>query len=211
MTATNSIAADAASTVASGLNRQERRLQAKAARRGKPVGKIRAQLIPTGSHLDAILRCRPYSNEPIPGSWLDCDTQAAAEKSIASVQAAFDSIKARTTLPDDETDFERLSHALAISCIRAGQIAGDDQTTNPMLRILILGNAALRRLLNRRRAEGVWCFDGPALVAIPAALELYADIVRVSSPAQMTNAADMRMLDKTGAVREPMFTKGEPA
>lgn len=211
MTATNSIAADAASTGASGPNRQERRLQAKAARRGKPGHQNRAQLIPMASHLDVIMRCRPYSDEPIPGSWADCGTQAAAEKSIAKALAAFESIKARTTPPDDEANFELLSHALGISCIRAGQIAGSDQATNPMLPILIMGNAALRRLLNRRRAEGVWCFDGPALVDLPVALEQYAEIVRASSPAQMVNAYDLRMLDKTGAVRESMFPEADPA
>jgi hypothetical protein len=211
MTATNSIAADAASTGASGLNRQERRLQAKAARRGKPGHATQVQMIPTASHLDVILRCRPYSSEPIPGSWLDCDTQAAAERSIAKALAAFESIKTRKAPPDDERDFETLSHALGISCIRAGQIAGDDMATNTLLPIFILGNAALRRLMHRRRESGVWCFDGPALVDLPLALEQYAEIVRASSPAQMVNAADMRMLHKTGAVRESMFAEGEPA
>lgn len=210
MTATNSIAAHAASTGASVPNRQERRLQAKAARRGKPSHQNRAQLIPMAAHLDAIMRCRPYSDEPIPGSWLDCSTRPAAERSIAKALAAFEAIKTRATPPEDERDFETLSHALGISCIRAGQIAGDDMATNTLLPIFILGNAALRRLMNRRRESGVWCFDGPALVDLPLALEQYAEIVRASSPAQMVNAADMRMLHITGAVRESMFSEAGP-
>lgn len=151
--------------------------------------------------LDAIQRSAPYSDEPIIGSWLP-GTQTAATASIKRVRAAFDSIKARTTPPEDERGFETLSHALGISCIRAGQIAGSDQATNPMLPILIMGNAALRRLLNRRRAEGVWCFDGPALADLTVALDQYEEIVQASSPAQMTQALDMRYLALTGAVQE---------
>lgn len=151
--------------------------------------------------LDAIQRSAPYSNEPIIGSWLP-GTQTAATGSINRVRSAFNSIKARTTPPENVENFDLLSHALGVSCIRAGQIAGGDQATNPMLPILILGNAALRRLLNRRRAEGVWCFDGPALADLTVALDQYEEIVQASSPAQMTQALDMRYLALTGAVQE---------
>lgn len=140
--------------------------------------------------LNVINRCRPYTDEaPIGGI---VGTESAATKAMLVVRSAFDSLKAGEIDPQDESTYDKLAHAIGVACIRAGQIGGSDIDTNPMLEILVPGNAALRRCLDRRRNLGVWGLDGPAIVQINAAIEVYEAIVQASSPAQMTRACDIR-------------------
>lgn len=140
--------------------------------------------------LNVVNRCRPYTPEaPIGGIE---GTESAATKAMLIVRQAFDSIKAGEVDPQDESTYDKLAHALGIACIRAGQIGGSDVSTNPMLQILIPGNAALRRCLDRRRKRGVWGLDGPAIAEITEAIEVYEAIVQASSPAQMTMACEIR-------------------
>jgi len=154
-----------------------------------------------GAFVTLIQKCRPYTAEPLIGMNI-APTMTAATKSMTKVREAYISIKTRMTPPDNELDFELLTHALGVATIRACQIAGDDVDNNPMLPIVVAGNAALRRLLNRRRATGVWGFDGPAIEEVAEALELYDTIIMASTPAQMMCANDIRLLDKFGSVRE---------
>jgi hypothetical protein len=144
-----------------------------------------------GAFLDAIQRCKPYSEEPIIGSWLP-GTYDTAERAIKLVRGAFDSLKAGTTPPDTEKDFDLVSHGLGVACIRAGQIAGTAPEDNLMLPPLIAGNVALRAVLARRRKWGKWELISADVYALDWAIEIYETIVRASSPAQMSDAVDLR-------------------
>ena len=124
-----------------------------------------------GAFITLLQKCRAYTDEPIPGTTM-VGTITAATKSMLKVREAYISIKARSTAPDNTLDFELLTHALGVATIRACQIAGTETDSNPMLPIVIAGNAALRRLINRRRVSGVWGLDGPAIDEIAAAIDL---------------------------------------
>jgi hypothetical protein len=73
-----------------------------------------------------------------------------------------------------------------------------------MLQAIVPANAALRRLLNRRRTTGVWGFDGPALLEVAAAIEVYDTVMLSGSPAQMLAATDLYAARELGCVTETL-------
>lgn len=180
------------------LNRAQRR----AAKHNKPKS-LRGQ-INKPSWLDVIQRCKPYDDEPIPGSWLP-GTQDVAERSIKLVRDAFDSLKTGSP-PDTERDFDLISHALGVSIIRAGQIAGEVIEDNIMLPPLIDANKAMRAVLARRRKWGKWELISAEIETLDYALEIYEVIVRASSPAQMSEAVDLRREALKGQFLETLET-----
>lgn len=143
--------------------------------------------------LNTIQRCAGYTDEAPLGSWLPTGTQGAADGAIARVTSAFEAFKADAVTPEDEEQFDLLAHALGVSCIRAGQIAGNVPEHNAMLPPLIAGNHALRRMLARRRKWSKWEMLAKDAAELDWAVEIYETIVRASSPAQMTEASDLRM------------------
>lgn len=143
-------------------------------------------------YLNAISRCRPYSDEVLPGATTGETTQAAAEKSLKLVDMAYRSLKAGKTHANDADDFNRLAHALGISEIRAEQIAGLDHAQNAMLPILAAGNAVLDKIKARRIKWGKWEVLPTEAETIFDALEVYETILLASSPAQMSDAVDKR-------------------
>lgn len=149
-----------------------------------------------------IQRCRPYDDTVLPGNI--APTMPAARKSMLRVREAFDSIKRRQTPPANTLHFDLLTHAMAVSTIRAIQIAGDAPESNQALQVIIPANAALRRLLNRRRTTGVWGLDGPAIEEIAAAVDAYEVIVTSSTPAEMLAATDLHLVSKHGGVVETL-------
>ena len=197
MTAVNSVAQDAAITKDSVQNRAQRR----AAKHRKPRS-LRG-LVNVPAFLDVIQRCAPYSGESLPGSNLN-GTQEAADRAIGLVRNAFDSLKSGLTQPDSEEHFDLLAHGLGVSCIRAGQIAGAVPEDNPMLPPLIAGNAALRCVLSRRRKWGKWELIAPEVETLDWALEIYVTIVRASSPAQMSDAVELRKIALKGQMLESL-------
>lgn len=150
--------------------------------------------------LNTIQRCAGYTDEAPIGSWLPTGTQGAADGAIARVKSAFEAFKAGTVVPEDEEQFDLMAHALGVSCIRASQIAGPIPESNAMLAPLIAGNHALRRMLARRRKWNKWEMLDKDAAELDWAVEIYETIVRASSPAQMTEASDLRM--KAFASRE---------
>lgn len=181
------------------LNRAQRR----AAKHNKP--KSLRGMINKPSWLDVIQRCAPYSEEQIPGSYLE-GTQEAADRAVKLVRDAFDSLKAGATPPDTERDFDLISHALGVSIIRAGQIAGEVIENNLMLPPLIDGNKAMRAVLARRRKWGKWELLAAEADALDYALEIFETIVRASSPAQMNEAVELRKVALKGRFIESLET-----
>ena len=142
--------------------------------------------------LNTIQRCTGYSTESLPGSWLPV-TQDAADAALARVKAAFASMRAGQTPASNEEHLDLIAHALGVACIRAGQIAGEKPEDNIMLPPLISANSAMRKVLTRFKRFKKWEMLPPEIEAVDWALEIYETILLASSPAQMTEAADMRM------------------
>lgn len=142
--------------------------------------------------LDALTRCRPYTDEPIPGSWLATGTQEAASNAMATVRESFIRLQDGLTPPTDEDDFNRLAHALGVASIRAWQIAGEDPATNEMLLPLNSGNAALKRVRARFLTWNKWELLAADTAAIDWAVEIYEAVVQASSPAQMSDVCNKR-------------------
>ena len=142
--------------------------------------------------LNAISRCRPYTDEIIPGAVAKEPTQDAAEKSVKLVEGAYKRIQTGQTDPNDADDFNRLAHALGIAEIRAEQIAGKDHASNPMLPILATGNAVLGQVRARRSKWGKWEMLPAEADFVFDALEVYEEILLASSPAQMDDACGKR-------------------
>ena len=146
-------------------------------------------------------RCRSYTAPPMPGIAVE-PMITAATASMLRVREAYTSIKQRETPPSDGRDFDMLTHAMAVSVIRAIQIAGADADSNAMLQIIAPANAALRRMLDRRNSTGVWGFDGPAIEEVAAAMDVYDEILMASTPAQMLSATNIHSAREFGCVTE---------
>lgn len=143
--------------------------------------------------LNTISRCRPYTTEELPGSLVNGTTQEAADRAIEKTRAAFSRLKAGTTPRQDQEDFDRLVHALSVSCVRAGEIAGPAPQDNELLPPLIGGNKALRAVLTRRQRFGKWQMLAAETEAVDWAVEIYETILQASSPAQMTAAMEKHL------------------
>lgn len=144
--------------------------------------------------LNTLQRCRPYTAEPIPGAFNPDggQTLTAAEGAALRVRAAFDVIRNGQARKDDTEPHDLLAHAVGVARLRAEEIAGPSPAQNPMLPILDDAAAALLRMAARWRRAGAWGLDGPGLVAVGDALQVYEEILMNSSPAQMAAAADRR-------------------
>lgn len=156
--------------------------------------------------LNVIQRCTGYSPDAPVGSWLDTGTQDAADNAVNRVMTAFASIKTGQTAANNEEPFDLIAHALGVSCMRAGQIAGTEPEQNIMLPPLIAANATLRKVLDRRRKWGKWEMLPAEVEAVDYALEIYETIVRASSPAQMASAVDLRLQALKGRTLETLET-----
>ena len=95
----------------------------------------------------------------------------------------------RPTSP--EHDFDMLAHALGVTAIRLKQI--DPSNDNPALPALIAGTAAVTRAIERYKKSQAWGVDGLGRADLPDAIEIYASVLRASSPAQMSAATEIRM------------------
>jgi len=144
--------------------------------------------------LNTFQRCRGYTDEAIPGAF-NADggqTIAVARGAALRVRAAFDNIKTGQVPGDDTEPHDMLAHALGVAWLRAIDIAGPDASTNTMLPIIQAGTDAVLRMAERKRRLNVWGLDGPGLVQVAEALDVYDEILMNSSPAQMSAAADKR-------------------
>ena len=156
--------------------------------------------------LNTVQKSTSYSPDSPIGSWMDTGTQDAADEAISRVMSAFQSLKAGTVAPNNEDPFDLIAHALGVSCIRAGQIAGTKPSDNIMLPPLIAANAAMRKVLTRRSRFRKWEMLPAEIETVDWALEIYETIVRSSSPGQMSEAVDLRIKAIAGLPLETLET-----
>lgn len=146
--------------------------------------------------MNTINRVRPYDDAPLPGFF---ETKDAAHKSEVVVRQALQSLLDCVAPDDTEHAHDALAHALGVTVIRALQIQPID---NPMLPVLQAGTDAVTRAIVRYEATGAWGLDGVGRSALLDAIDLYATVLHMSSPAQMTKATDERLLILQGKTRQ---------
>lgn len=148
--------------------------------------------------MNTMERCRPYTDEPILPCFQPAGTLSAAVKSALVVREAFEDLRTGAASSDDGRAWDILAHAVDVGTIRAIEIAGNEPDQNPMLPIMLAANEALKRIRERHDRLGKWALDGPAVVELLAAVDVYQEILMASSPAQMSNAAKVRWDVLTG-------------
>lgn len=79
-------------------------------------------------------------------------------------------------------DFDTLASAVNICMVRGEEI--DPLCVETAQR----AQDALMRTMDRHKATGRWGFDGPALQDIPLAMDLYRQMLELSTPMQMQSA-----------------------
>ena len=140
--------------------------------------------------LNVIQQSRTYTEEPIPGSSLE-GTLTAATGADIRVRDAFAMLSRHLQPLDPEQTLDVLAHGLGVAMIRAQQIHPND-ATNPVLPTLKAASDALQRAIDRWNASKAWGLDGPGRQHMEDAVEIYAEILRSSSPAQMVEATRER-------------------
>lgn len=141
--------------------------------------------------LNVIDRCRTYTDEPIIGGMVQEGTATAADKAELRTQAAANDLINHIKPIDPEEAFDVLSHALGVSVIRAIQIEPVEEK-NPALPILKAGTLAVERSIARYQSTGAWGMDAPGKLDLADAIDVYVQILRSSSPAQMAKATNER-------------------
>jgi hypothetical protein len=106
-------------------------------------------------------------------------TEPVADGVMALLYSAFADLKAGST---DDGLFDRLAASINVGIIRAEQI--DELCVQPML----AARDALMRCDDIHGRHGRYGFDGPGLQAMATGLEVYEEMVRNSTPAQMREA-----------------------
>lgn len=140
--------------------------------------------------VNTIQRCAAYGAlDTVAG--FDCNTESAAVKAEAGVMGALESLTAHTPPADVERLFDVLSHAVGVAMIRALQIDADE-ARNPAIPILKAGTQALRRSIERWNTGKRFGLDADGHQTLPPAIEVYREILRNSSPAQMVKATKER-------------------
>lgn len=77
--------------------------------------------------INAIQRCRPYTEEVVPGT-TQGTTIGAASGALRDVRGALNSLLDHQVPADDVLPHDLLAHAIGITVIRSLQIAGKDET-----------------------------------------------------------------------------------
>ncbi|GLS13638.1 hypothetical protein [Hydrogenophaga electricum] len=139
--------------------------------------------------ITAIERSRPFDDDPvIPG--LTAPTGSNAVAAAIMVRTALDDLLAHRVKPDDTRAADLVSHAIDMAHIRALQIQPDDD--NPALPPLLAAKAAMYQVRQRRVRVGAWGLAGPEREQLLAAIDIYEDVLKASSPNQMAKAVDIR-------------------
>ena len=142
--------------------------------------------------LNVIDRCRAYSAETIIGGMVPEGTESTANKAELATRAAASDLINHVKPLDPERAFDLLSEALGVSVIRAIQIE-PSEAKNPALPILKAGTEAVQRSIARYQRDGSWGMDATGKIDLAESIEIYAQILHSSSPAQMTKASQERV------------------
>lgn len=143
--------------------------------------------------LNTIGRCRPYSDEPVIGSWLPEGTIQIANHVLVEARMAYQGIKDGLFKPDHTDPYDMLTHVTGVAKIRAIQIAGNDPETNCLLPVIMRTEDGLSRIRARWEKLQVWGMDGPAIADLAETLNIYQEILTQSTPQQMADATDARI------------------
>lgn len=137
---------------------------------------------------NVIQRCRPYTDEPIPGATVT-GTIGAARKALNTVKDALERMNGGSVPPDDHDAFDTLAHAVGVSLIRSMEMGGDRSAA---METLGLAKIAMDSIRARHRRINQWGATRPEQIALVDAVGLYELILMESSPEQMTAAIDKR-------------------
>ena len=148
--------------------------------------------------INAIQRCRPYTEDVVPGT-TQGTTISAAIGALRDVRGALNSLLDHQVLADDVLPHDLLAHAIGITVIRSLQIAGSDE--NPTTPITKAASDALRSVRARWERMGKWGVNATERQALIDAVDAYEAILLASSPAQMQKAHELRLasLEKEAA------------
>jgi hypothetical protein len=105
-----------------------------------------------------------------------------ADRIMVALRMAFEKLKSGTK---DHTQFDRLAAAINVGLIRAEQI--DPLAAETMVR----GVSAMCSCDGIAKRHGRYGFTGPDLLDLGEALDLYEQILRLSTPKQMLDALDI--------------------
>lgn len=139
-------------------------------------------------------------------SYAEAGLQEVATSAENLVRIALAKLLDHTVAPDDVEPHDLLAHAIGVATIRAIEIHGGTEG-NPALPTLDAGANALRRVRARWDQTQRWGVDGPGRTDLTDAINLYADILQQSSPAQMQHACDLRHDILTGKRQDPRLTR----
>lgn len=155
----------------------------------KRLGNPGARTFNGAEFLNTLQRCRPYTDEPLPGSWLE-GTQDAADNARNNVNRALGAMVGHKLKPEDSAEFDLLAHALGVALIRSLEIGGEHCQPVADCRA---GAEALRSIQARRNTLGQWGTTRPEQIALGRAVMVYEAVLQASSPAQMVDATEKRM------------------
>jgi hypothetical protein len=141
--------------------------------------------------VNAIQRCRTYTAEPIAGARV-AGSLSAAHAILLHVREALDDLLHHRVAPDNKRPYEELAGAIDVAHIRALQIQPD--TDNPAHRPLLEAKAVMYRLRQRWERLHQWGLAGPDRPVLVAAIDIYEEILRASSP-KLMNAAELMRVD----------------
>lgn len=160
----------------------------------KRLGNPAARTFNGAEFLNTLQRCRPYTDEPLPGSWLE-GTQDAADNARNIVNRALGALVSHKLKPEESAEFDLLAHAIGVAMIRSIEIGGEDCQPVADCRA---GSEALRSIQTRRNTLGKWATTRPEQLALGDAILVYEAILQASSPQQMVEATEarMRILDR---------------
>lgn len=158
----------------SGMNRAERRAQAKSARR-QPTSRPRARFKSTAEAYKHMLKpmqllsdCRPYEADEILGD-------------LINIEESYGRIK---TGHGTQKDADRISIAINLTKLRAMDI------DHGLADMVEAGQDAMRRCLARYEEHQRLILDGPGMQDVRQALDIHEEVLRHSTPKQMMDAMD---------------------
>jgi hypothetical protein len=137
--------------------------------------------------LNTITKCRPYDDQPLPGAIVKETSMEAAIRAVTNVRLGF--AKIQNNPEDGEYCFDLLAHATGVAKVRFAQIGGNE--CEPV-KIIDKADDALLKVRARYVKWGKWELLKSEVDAIAEALDLYEMALMNSSPAQMSDAVEIR-------------------